>query len=404
MKVRTMRRRVAVKKLGLRAIFLLGIVGAVAGVAISSAGSAAARTERATGSPIKVGAIVSETGPAPFVDWSEGAIAYFKALNAHGGIHGHPVDLIYKNDAGNPTQTGLIARQMISNGVVAFVGSLSLNDCGLNRQYYISQNIVSIDIGGEAACFNTPNMAPVNSGPKLDEESQLLYASQVLHLKKNCFFTFNVPGFNALIEAASKSYTAITGLKVFDQVLSYPANADVTPAIVKLAKAGCQSISFSGQEFQAVAVMKAAAAQHIKGIQFLTGLEAYSPGFYKASGGTGNGLIAMLEFEPFDKPQSAAAVADFKAAHYPVTQTMDTGWTAAWVFNHVASRIKGAITRQSVTAAFKATKPFAVPTMGTPFAFGSASAHPSNHAAFAAKLINGVWHAHGKPLIINPTK
>jgi branched-chain amino acid transport system substrate-binding protein len=126
-----------VRRLGVRAILLLGICGVVAAVAISSTGTAVA-----TGTPIKVGAIVSETGPAPFVDWSEGAIAYFKDLNSHGGINGHPVDLILKNDAGNPTQTGLIARQLIGEGVVAFVGSLSLNDCGLNRQFYISQNIV----------------------------------------------------------------------------------------------------------------------------------------------------------------------------------------------------------------------------------------------------------------------
>jgi branched-chain amino acid transport system substrate-binding protein len=381
---------------GVRAILLLVAAAAVAAVVMSSAGSAAA-----TGSPIKVGAIVSETGPAPFVDWSEGAKAYFKDLNAHGGINGHPVDLLYMNDAGNPTQTGLIARQLIGDGVVAFVGSLSLNDCGLNRQYYISQDIVSIDIGGEAACFNTPNMDPVNSGPKLDEESQLLYAAQVLHLKKNCFFTFNVPGFNALIQAASTSYTAITGLKVFDSVLSYPANADVTPAIVKLAKAGCQSVSFSGQEFQAVAVMKAVQAQHITGVQWLTGLAAYSPGFYKAAGNTGNGLIAMLEFEPFGTAGQKQALADFKAGGYPEVQTMDTGWTAAWVFNHVVSTIKGAITRQSVTAAFKASKPFAVPTMGTPFAFGTSTAHTSNHAAFAAVLKNGNWVTTGKSIIIN---
>lgn len=387
------------RKLGVRAILLLGICGAVAAVAFSSAGPAGA-----AGAPIKVGAIVSETGPAPFVDWSEGAIAYFKDINAHGGINGHPVDLIYKNDAGNPTQTGLIARQLIGDGVVAFVGSLSLNDCALNSQYYISQDIVSIDIGGEAQCFDTPNMAPVNSGPKLDEESQLLYAAQVLKLKKNCFFTFNVPGFNALIELASKSYTAITGLKVFDEVLSYGANEDVTPAVLKLAKAGCQSVAFSGQEFQAVAVMKAVAAQHITGVRWLTGLAAYSPGFYKASGGTGNGLIAMLEFEPFGTAGEVQPLADFKAAGYPEIQTMDTGWTAAWVFDHVVSQIKGTITRAAVTAAFKATKPFAVPTMGTPFAFGTASAHFSNHAAFPAVLTNGNWVSGGPPIVINPNK
>jgi branched-chain amino acid transport system substrate-binding protein len=385
-----------VRRRGVRAIMALGLCAGIVAFALSAAGSAAA-----AGTPIKVGAIVSETGPAPFVDWSEGAKAYFNAINKTGGINGHPVDLLYMNDAGNPTQTSLIARQLIGDGIVAFVGSLSLNDCGLNREYYIQQDIVSIDIGGEAACFETPNMDPVNSGPKLDEESQLLYAAQVLHLKKNCFFTFNTAGFNALIEEASTAYTKITGLKVFDEILSYPQNQDVTPAVIKLAKAGCQSVSFSGQEFQAVAIMKAVQQQKITGVQWLTGLAAYSPGFCKASGNTGDGLIAMLEFEPFDTAGETAAVADFKASGYPVVQTMDTGWTAAWVFDHVVSQIKGAITRQSVTAAFKASPPFAVPTMGTPFAFGSATTHQSNHAAFAAQLKNCNWVSTGKKIIIN---
>lgn len=388
------------RKKGVRAIVLLATCTALVVAAVASTGSAGA-----AGTPIKVGAIVSETGPAPFVDWSEGAKAFFNRINKSGGINGHPVDLIYADDKGDPTQTAALARQMVSEGVVAFVGTLSLNDCGVNRQYYISQNIVSIDIGGEAACFNTPNMAPVNSGPKLDEESQLLYATQVLHQTKNCFFTFNVQGFNALIEAAAQSYTKITGHKVYKSILSYPQNTDVTPAVIKLAKAGCKTVSFSGIEAQGIEIMKAVAQQHITGIRWLSGLAVYSPGFQKASGGTGAGLIAMLEFVPFDSPLSAQALSDFKASGYPEIQTMDTGWTAAYVFNHVASTIKGAITRDAVTKAFKALKPFKVPTMGTPFTFGPGPTHTPNHAAFAAILQkNGTWLATGKPIIIDYTK
>ncbi|MGH2849530.1 MAG: ABC transporter substrate-binding protein [Solirubrobacteraceae bacterium] len=385
------------KKLGIRAVILMAVCGAIAAVFVSTTGSAGA-----TLSPIKVGAIVSETGPNPFVDWSEGAKAFFKRLNAHGGINGHPVDLIYQDDKGDPTQTALLARQMVGEGVVAFVGSLSDDDCGVNRQYYLSENIVSIDIGGEAACFDTPNMDAVNSGPKLDEESQLLYAAQVLHFKRNCFLIFNTAGMNALAAAAATSYTAITGLKVTLEIKNYPLNGDPTPALLKFKQAGCQSVSFNGQESNGIAVVRAAQQQKITNIKFLSGLSMYAPNFLKESGGAGVGLLALLEFIPFSAPQSTQAVSDFKAAGYTLNQTLDTGWAAAYVFDKVASGIKGPITKDSVTAAFKSMKPLDVPIIGTPYEFGKATSHQSNHAAFAAVLTkSGNWAYTGHKLVIN---
>jgi len=389
-----------VRRRAVRATMALGLSAAIVAFALASAGSASA-----TLSPIKVGAIVSETGPNPFVDWAEGAGAYFKDLNAHGGIDGHPVDWIEMNDAGNPTQTALLARQLVGDGVVAFVGSLSDDDCGVNRQYYQEENIVSIDIGGEAACFDTPNIDAVNSGPLYDEESQLLYAAQVLHLKRNCFLIFNTAGMNALAEAAATEYTAITHLKPTLEIYSYPLNGDPTPALLKFEKAGCQSVAFNGQESNGIAVVRAAQQQKIKNIVFLSGLSMYATNFLKESGGAGVGLYALLEYIPFSSPASDQAVADYKADGLPLIQTLDTGWSAAYVFTHVAETIKGAITKDSVTAAFKSMKPLHVPLIGTPYEFGTATAHQSNHAAFAAVLTkSGAWKYTGHELIINNPK
>ncbi|WP_300614181.1 hypothetical protein, partial [Trebonia sp.] len=45
----------------------------------------------------------------------------------------------------------------------------------------------------------------------------------------------------------------------------------------------------------------------------------------------------------------------------------------------------------SVLAAFRALKPLSVPTMGTPFTFGTASAHHPNQAAYIVKIVNGAF-------------
>ena len=54
----------------------------------------------ATKEPIKVGAIFSVTGPVSFLGAPEGntAVMLVERINAAGGVDGHPIELIIKDD------------------------------------------------------------------------------------------------------------------------------------------------------------------------------------------------------------------------------------------------------------------------------------------------------------------
>ena len=80
-------------------------------------------------------------------------------------INGRKVDFQIVDDKGDPTQAAEIARRLPGQGVVSFVGSISLADCAVNRNYYKQQGIVSIDVGSDATCFNSPHIAPVALRP-----------------------------------------------------------------------------------------------------------------------------------------------------------------------------------------------------------------------------------------------
>jgi branched-chain amino acid transport system substrate-binding protein len=55
----------------------------------------------ATGKPIALGGIVGRTGPADFSSSGDAAVAYFKCVNANGGINGRPIDTPWKTTPGS---------------------------------------------------------------------------------------------------------------------------------------------------------------------------------------------------------------------------------------------------------------------------------------------------------------
>jgi branched-chain amino acid transport system substrate-binding protein len=119
---------------------LLALVAAIAGcgsssshntasptsAASSSPTSAASSTsgstqQQATGTPIKVGVICSCTGSvgtfvAPYTEVYQ---AWAKTVNASGGINGHPVQLIVKDDGSSPATSFSDAQTLIADKVVA---------------------------------------------------------------------------------------------------------------------------------------------------------------------------------------------------------------------------------------------------------------------------------------------
>lgn len=365
----------------------------VTAACVAACGSSGSSGSSSSKGPIKVAAIASVTGPAPFNDWATGATAFFNRLNKDGGIDGRKVDFSIIDDKGDPTQAASIARQEVGDGVVAFVGSISLSDCAVNRNYYKQIGIVSIDVGSDATCFNSPNIAPVNSGPEIDPLMQMIYAAEVLHKKKICVLGYNVPGETADLAAAIKRFTSITGITPALELTAFPLNGDQTPAIIKLKGAGCQAVSVSADLSHGVPFLKDQASQGLSmsTMQTLFGQGTYSEQFSSAVGSAGNGLDDILELAPTSVPAVSQMVSDFKASNIPVSGDAETGWTAAYVFAHVAEGMKGPITRKSLTAAFKSLTPFPVPTMGTEFSFGTASAHNPNQAGWPTQLENGQY-------------
>ena len=74
------------------------------------------------GAPIKVGAIVSQTGAINFGASAQGTKAYIDKVNRAGGVNGHKIELDLRDDQLDATRGRAQAQQLLSEGVFAFMG------------------------------------------------------------------------------------------------------------------------------------------------------------------------------------------------------------------------------------------------------------------------------------------
>jgi branched-chain amino acid transport system substrate-binding protein len=72
-----------------------------------------------TASTITIGGTVPITGPAAlFGSVGRGADAYFKYVNAHGGVNGRKIKYLYRDDAYDPSKTVQLTRELVENDKV----------------------------------------------------------------------------------------------------------------------------------------------------------------------------------------------------------------------------------------------------------------------------------------------
>src|SRR5437867_1276065 len=132
--------------------------------------------KKATGAPIKLGAIVTKQPGTDFTPITGMAQAFFGCVNDNGGINGRPIQYIVDQEQTDPQQVAADAIDLIQNQkVLAMVGSTSLIDCTVNHAYYERQGFDVIVAGVPKECFFTPNIAAVNMGPEYSTEGAVQY-------------------------------------------------------------------------------------------------------------------------------------------------------------------------------------------------------------------------------------
>ncbi|MCW2598210.1 MAG: transporter permease [Frankiales bacterium] len=110
----------------------------------------------AAGAPIKVGAVVTQTGSINFASSAQATKAYFDRVNRAGGVNGHKIVLDLRDDQLDAPRGRAQAQQMLAEGVFAFVGWNAPNSENDITSFLEQNKIPLIGAYGTQAEYHSP--------------------------------------------------------------------------------------------------------------------------------------------------------------------------------------------------------------------------------------------------------
>jgi ABC-type branched-subunit amino acid transport system substrate-binding protein len=125
----------------------------VVAAALLAPAALAGSTPGVTSSTITIGGTVPITGPAAlFGSVGRGADAYFKYVNAHGGVNGRKVKYVYLDDAYDPSKTVQLTRQLVEQDhVFAVFSTIGTDNTIATTDYLNAAGVPQLFAGTGAA-------------------------------------------------------------------------------------------------------------------------------------------------------------------------------------------------------------------------------------------------------------
>ena len=341
----------------------------------------------ATGTPIEIGGMVTDSGGANLSEGTAGADAYFKCLNANGGLHGRPVNYTIVDDGLNPAKASQGALTLVNDKkVVAVVGSTSYLECPVAGPIYAKAGIVDLEAaGGSAQCYTSANISSIAQSAPLTILSAAQTAKELDGAKTISVIAPNVPGLGDASVEAVKRYADANGIKVLKSVL-YPTGVqDATSVVLSAASASPDAIVIGAVPADAAAIFRAAQAQNLKSrMKFTCAATCYSPGVPQSLGAYWSGSLLIAHSYADFGPSSPDVTLwrDVMAKYAPGVRgdNFSIGsFLAAKIFSDTFAKTSGDLTRASVTAALQKVVNYKSDILCSPWYFGGGSVHEANH-------------------------
>src|ERR1700692_2347160 len=168
----------------------IAIASVAAFVVLAASGSGALAQKKydtgATDTEIKIGNIMPYSGPASaYGVIGKTEAAYFKKINAEGGINGRKINFISNDDAYSPPKAVEQARKLVESDEVLFIfNSLGTPSNSAIHKYMNSKKVPQLFVATGATKWNDPKEFPWTMGwqPNYQSEARI-YAKYLLKEK-----------------------------------------------------------------------------------------------------------------------------------------------------------------------------------------------------------------------------
>jgi branched-chain amino acid transport system substrate-binding protein len=399
----------------------LATTAAACGSGGGSGGAAAA--PGITSTQIVIGSHQPLTGVAApgYSEIAPASNAYFKYVNAHGGVYGRKIVYKYLDDAYDPAKTSSVVRQLVlQNNVFALFDGLGTPTHLAAVNFLNAQKVPDPFVASGCECWNSPQSYPQTFGWQLDyvREGKILgqYVAKKFAGKKVAYFyqddEFGQDGVKGLDMEIPKSM-------VVSRQNYQPTNVNVGPQVAALRASGAQVVvSFTVPAFTALlklAMLKLAynpSAMVVSDVgEDPITLGGLLQAFAKQGGASVNGNalttgIISDGYLPSLGNASNSWVALFKKIHdqYDASAPFDGnvlfGEAVAYAFVQAMQRAGKNPTRAGLVSAIEHGLPQG-PSIA-PYAF-SASNHAGITGAYMGVIRNGVLVQQGPVLTTDTT-
>jgi branched-chain amino acid transport system substrate-binding protein len=205
----------------------------------------AKRVPGVTDDTIVIGQWGPQTGPAAL--WgavARGTDCYFKMLNEEGGIHGRKLKLILRDDAYEPPKTKAAVKEMINQGVFAFVGGVGTATGMAVLDDIMDEEIPWVGMAtGSIHWAYPPKKTIFATYPNYIDEAYILtrYAVETMGKQKIAFFYQNDDYGKEGLQGAEK-YLKEKGMALAASASAEPMDTDLSSHCMKLKQSGADAV------------------------------------------------------------------------------------------------------------------------------------------------------------------
>lgn len=376
---------------------LLGVIAALS-AALLLAGCAASANSTSTGSstasksPIVLAGICAYTGSVPSPESCQISQAYFKYLDAHGGINGHPVEYTPLDDAGSSAtaqQDG--ARAVEQLDVDAMVGDYTDYGCTVNAGLYAQYKVY--DMSGpeaDANCWRSPYIFPINEGPWVEYASDIYYLWSAKHDQTICLLddpalASDVPDSQNTINIMEQ----ITGDHSM-YLIPWSTGTPIAPVASAVVARGCQGFISAGLESDMETLQRS--LYDLGATKKITMLEGvlYSS-MAQQEGAAGQGELVASNDEPYwydNTPELKLFQQLVASIHETPDSFSEEGFLSDLIFTAAVSKIgNGVYNRTTIGDALKNMKNISGYGLQTP----TTSWRDFNDSTLVFEINDGKW-------------
>jgi branched-chain amino acid transport system substrate-binding protein len=360
---------------------LPAIVTASLALLVATGGAALAQKKYDTGATdteIKIGNIEAYSGPAS----AYGVIgkteeAYFRKINAEGGINGRKINFISYDDAYSPPKTVEQARKLVESDEVLFIfNSLGTPPNSAIQKYMNAKKVPQLFVATGATKWNDPKEFPWTMGwqPSYQSETRI-YAKYLLKEKPDAKIAVlyqNDDYGKDYLKGLKDGLGAKAASMIVAEESYETSEPTVDNHIVKLKSTGADVfVNITTPKFAAQAIKKIAEIGW-KPMHFLNNVSISIGSVMKPAGfENGQGIIAANYIKDPSDPQwkddaGMKSFDEFLVKYFPDGNRVDNnvmyGFTVAQTMEHVLRNCGDDLTRENIMKQAASIRDFAPST------------------------------------------